>query len=95
MNWKDLNSMRIDYNRLKVLNFESMVLAPDNRYETMSCFYIIQNGVEKVINGEVLSDTHKNLLIELGVLIEPTMEERKKIVEPFKMNMGNDRPQSN
>ena len=87
--------MKIDYDRLKAVNFESMVITPNNHYETMPCFYIIQNGIEKLVSGETLPDIHKKLLIDVGVLVEDIQEERKKIVEPFKMDMGNDRPQSN
>lgn len=88
---KDLSNMKINYDRLKILNIEATL-----NHQTLPCFHIIQNGIEKLLYDETLSEIHKRLLIEVGVLIEEnTQEERKKIVEPFKMDMGNDRTQSN
>lgn len=102
--------MKINYNRLKELNKESLAghganydntITGDNnvlnitpRMETMPCFYVVQNLVEKLVYGETIPPISLNLLVDLGIVELPT-EDRKKIVEPFKMDMGNDRPQSN
>jgi len=83
--------MKIDYNKLLELNREALT----DRGDQLASFWVVQSGVERFLHGDELSDVHKNLLIDLGILIESGQEERKKIVEPFKMNMGNDRPQSN
>jgi hypothetical protein len=76
--------MRINYNRLFELNKEAIV---EQTGDTMTSFWIIQSGVEKFIHGETLTEEHKNLLLELGVL-ELNQEEsaRQTIVGPFKFS---------
>jgi hypothetical protein len=74
--------MRINYNRLLDLNKEAMGIDRE-----MACYWVIQGGVERIVNGETLVPEQKNLLIEMGVL-ELTEEEEasKSIVGPFKFN---------
>lgn len=75
--------MKINYTRLRELSLET--LTPSG--EQMSCYYIIQAGVEKFLYDESLSENHKNFLMELGVL-ELTPEEMatQNIVGPFNFN---------
>ncbi len=57
--------MKINYNRLKQLNIEALV---DNEKSQLSSYYIIQIGMEKIVNGEELTKEHKNMLLDVGVL---------------------------
>ena len=57
--------MKINYNRLKQLNIEALV---DNEKSQLSSYYIIQIGIEKIVNGEELTKEHKNMLLDVGVL---------------------------
>jgi hypothetical protein len=59
--------------------------ALNDRGDQLSSYWIIQQGIEKLINGDELEDIHKNLLLELGV-IENTEEEVTPIVKPHKFN---------
>lgn len=82
--------MKINYDRLKQLNIEALTTDGGQ----MSCFYLIQHGVEKYLQPhEELSIQYLAFLVEVGVL-EYQEEEKKKIVEPFNF-MGNDRPEGN
>jgi len=76
--------MKINYNRLVELNKDAIV---EQTGDSMISFWVIQSGVEKVIHGETLTEEHKNLLLDLGVL-ELNQEEsaRQTIVGPFKFN---------
>lgn len=75
--------MKINYNVLKTFNLESLTDSGDQ----MSCFWIIQSGVEKIIHGETITDIHKHLLIDLGIIEESEEEiHRKNIVGPFKFS---------
>jgi hypothetical protein len=73
--------MRIDYNRLLELNKNALV---DDGKVQMNAYYVIQITVERYINGEHVTQEAKNLLIDLGVLIQ-TEEDiaREQIVGPF------------
>lgn len=73
--------MKVDYNRLIELNRGALV---DNEGTQLSSFYVIQMGIEKFLQGEDITEEHKNLLIEVGVL-ELTEEDiaRERIVGPF------------
>ena len=73
--------MKVNYNRLIELNRGALV---DNEGTQLSSFYVIQMGIEKFVQGEPLTEEHKNLLLELGVLVE-TEEDivRETIVGPF------------
>lgn len=75
--------MKINYHRFTEINKESLT----NTEDQLSSFWIVQNGVEKYLLGEVLSPQYLQLLIDLGVL-EQTEEElnRKNIVGPFKFD---------
>ncbi len=73
--------MKIDYQRFKQLNFEALTAQGDQ----LSSFWIIQSGVERYLQGEGLTEQHKEFLIDLGVLIESD-EVRKNIVGPFKFS---------
>jgi hypothetical protein len=64
--------MKINYERFKELNLEALTEKGDQ----LSCFWIVQMGMERFIQDDSLSEEHKNLLIELGVLEES--EEEKK-----------------
>jgi hypothetical protein len=64
--------MKINYERFKELNLEVLNAKGDQ----LSCFWIVQMGMERFIQDDSLSEEHKNLLIELGVLEES--EEEKK-----------------
>ena len=73
--------MKINYNRLKELNEEA--LCDDGRGQ-LSAYYILQMGIEKFVQGEPLTEEHKNLLLEVGIL-ELTEREitSQSIVGPF------------
>mgnify|MGYP001566660893 CR=1 FL=1 len=73
--------MKIDYNRLKQLNMEALV---DNERSQLSAYHIIQFGVEKFLDDVGISDTHTQLLIDVGVFVL-TEEDvaRETIVGPF------------
>jgi hypothetical protein len=73
--------MRINYNRLKELNEEALC---DDGVSQLSSYYILQVGAEKFIHGEPLTEEHKNLLLEMGIL-ELTEREitSQSIVGPF------------
>jgi hypothetical protein len=75
--------MKVNYNRLSELNREA--LTSENR--EMASFYIIQQGVERFLINDDLTEDYKNFLLEMGVL-ELTEEERvsQTIVGPFKFN---------
>ena len=71
--------MKINYNRLKELNIEALTIDGGQ----MSCFYLIQQGVEKYLQPhEELSNQWLAFLVEVGVL-EYQEEEKKNIVQPF------------
>lgn len=83
--------MKVNYNTLVQLNRESVHgVNFDNQ---MSCFWLIQNGVEKYLNGETLTNEYVNFLVQMGVLEPETQDEKKKIVEPF--NFTGNGPQGN
>ena len=73
--------MRIDYNRLLEINKNALV---DDGKVQMNAYYVIPITVERYINGEHITQEAKNLLIDLGVLIQ-TEEDiaREQIVGPF------------
>ena len=82
--------MIVNYEKLVELNKEALTTDGGQ----MSCFYLIQHGVEKYLQPhEELSNQWLAFLVEVGVL-EYQEEEKKKIVEPFNF-MGNDRPEGN
>jgi len=83
--------MKVNYNRLKELNSEA--IHGINQDNQLSCYWLIQAGVEKYLNGETISNEYVNFLIHLG-LLEPDNQEEKNIVKPFNF-MGNDGPQGN
>lgn len=73
--------MRIDYNRLVELNKEALI---DDDKVQLVAFYIIQKPVEDFVNGQPITEEAKNLLIELGVLIQNEEDiARETIVGPF------------
>jgi hypothetical protein len=85
--------MKINYNRLVELNRES--LHGVNLDTQMSSYWIIQNGLERYLNGETISNEYVNFLIQIGILeLETENQEEKKIVKPFNFT-GNDGPQGN
>ena len=69
--------MKIDYNKFKELNLGALT----ERGDQLGCFWIIQMGMERFVNGDTLTDEHKNLLIELGLLI-PSNEVDTPFVKP-------------
>lgn len=85
--------MKVNYSKLLEINKES-IFTNNQLYEQLSCFWIIQSGVEKYLNNEIISEQHKDLLLELGVL-ELTEEEKasQTIVGPFNFkNNGSTNP---
>jgi hypothetical protein len=75
--------MKINYQVLKEFNEQALTSSG----EQMSCYWIIQSGIEKMIHGEEVPDIQKNLLIELGVIEESENEiNRRNIVGPFKFS---------
>ena len=75
--------MKINYNILKELNEQALTPSGDQ----MSCYWIVQSGIEKIIHEEQVSEVQKNLLIELGVIEESENEiNRRNIVGPFKFS---------
>jgi len=83
--------MKVNYNRLVELNRDS--LHGTNMDVQMSSYWVVQNGLERYLAGETISNEYVNFLIDIGVL-EPENQEEKKIVKPFSF-MGNDGPQGN
>lgn len=81
--------MKINYEKLKELNIDSLNINGDQ----LSCYYIIQSGIERFLSNEGISDDYKNFLIDVGVLVQEVQEERKEIVKPF--NFMGDGTQSN
>jgi hypothetical protein len=81
--------MKVNYNRLKELNTEA--LHGVNLDNQLSCYWLIQNGIDKYLSGDAISNEYVNFLIQVGIL-EP--ENQEKIVKPFNF-MGNDGPQGN
>jgi len=73
--------MKIDYNRLVELNKEALIAEGKAQ---LAAFYIIQKPVDDFVNGQPITEEAKNLLIELGVLVQ-TEEDiaREQIVGPF------------
>jgi hypothetical protein len=71
--------MRINYEKLKEINIESL----NEKGDQLSCFWVIQMGIERFIQDDPLTEEHKALLIELGIL-EQSEEERNPIVKPHK-----------
>ena len=73
--------MKIDYNRLVELNKEALIAEGKAQ---LAAFYIIQKPVDDFVNGQPITEEAKNLLIELGVLVQ-TEEDiaRETIVGPF------------
>ena len=73
--------MKINYNRLVELNKEALV---DQEKAQLQSFYIIQISIEKYVNGETITEQAKNLLIQLGVLVQDEEDiAREQIVGPF------------
>ena len=60
--------MKINYNRLVELNKELMYSHEDGESREMNSWFIIQTGLEKIVNGEELSKEHKNILLDIGLL---------------------------
>lgn len=81
--------MKVNYTRILELNSEAL----NQNGDQLSCYYLIQNGLERYLNGETVTNDYVNFLIQVGVL-EPENQEEKKIVKPFNFT-GNDRPESN
>ena len=83
--------MKVNYGKLLELN--TQVLIGTNLDQQMSCYWLIQNGLERYLGGDTISNEYVNFLIDVGVL-EPENQEERKIVKPFNF-MGNDGPQGN
>jgi hypothetical protein len=79
--------MKVNYEKFLEVNKQSV----SDMNGQLSCFYVIQLGVEKFLLGELLTEEHKQLLIDVGVL-ELTEEETnsKSIVGPFKFGENGD-----
>lgn len=79
--------MKVNYTKLLEYNKEAMT-----EHGQASAYQTIQTGVELYLWGDTLTEQHKNLLLELGVL-ELTEEEKKSksIVGPFKFNGNGDK----
>jgi len=74
--------MKINYDVLRRLNNDSIT----TNGEQMNCYWLVQQGVEKIIYDEHISDIHKQMLIDLGVVEDSEDEQRKNIVGPFKFS---------
>lgn len=75
--------MKINYNVFRALNEQALTPSGDQ----MTCFWTIQSGVERILQGDVITDIQKKLLIEVGVLEESEDElNRRNIVGPFKFS---------
>lgn len=77
--------MKINYNRLVELNSEA--IKEDGR--EMTCYFVVQSGVEKIMNGEELVKEHKKMLLDVGVL-ELTEEDivRETMVKQFNFSQN-------
>jgi hypothetical protein len=75
--------MKLNYDKFKELNIEALTADGTNQ---LACFYVVQMGVERYLNGDTITEECKDFLINIGVL--EVTEERKQIVEPFNF-MGN------
>jgi len=80
--------MKVNYNRILELNKEALTEQGDQ----LSCYYLIQVGVENILRGDQIPNQYLEFLTQMGVLEES--QEEKKIVKPFNF-MGNDGPQGN
>jgi hypothetical protein len=75
--------MKVNYQVLKDLNVEALSINGDQ----LSCYWVIQSGIEKYLNNETLTEQHKEFLIQLNVLVESEEDiARKNIVGPFKFS---------
>lgn len=75
--------MKINYYVLLEINRNSTT----NNGDQMSCYWVVQTGLEKILNGETITDVHKQLLIDLHVIEESEEEiHRRNIVGPFKFS---------
>jgi hypothetical protein len=68
--------MKINYDKFKELNMEC--LTPNG--DQLTCFWIVQSGIERFLHGDTITEDHKNLLIDLGLLIPS--EEETHFVKP-------------
>lgn len=77
--------MKINYNRLVELNSEA--IKEDGR--EMACYFVVQSGIEKIMNGEELVKEHKKMLLDVGVL-ELTEEDivRETMVKQFNFSQN-------
>ena len=77
--------MKINYNRLVELNSEA--IKEDGR--EMTCYFVVQSGIEKIVNGEELVKEHKKMLLDVGVL-ELTEEDivRETMVKQFNFSQN-------
>jgi archaeosine-15-forming tRNA-guanine transglycosylase len=77
--------MKINYNRLVELNSEA--IKEDGR--EMTCYFVVQSGIEKIMNGEELVKEHKKMLLDVGVL-ELTEEDivRETMVKQFNFSQN-------
>jgi hypothetical protein len=82
--------MKVNYNIVEEINRRSLVGTDGNQ---LACFYLIQTGLERFLNGDTLNNDYIKFLLQLGVLEEETQDEKKKIVEPF--NFTGNGPQGN
>ena len=75
--------MKVNYEVLKDLNVDALTANGDQ----LSCYWVIQSGVERYLNNETLTEQHKEFLIQLNVLVESEEDiSRKNIVGPFKFS---------
>jgi hypothetical protein len=80
--------MKANYNIIEEINRRSIVGS-----DQLDCYYLIQRGIERFLEGETLTNDYIKFLLQLGVLEEETQDEKKKIVEPF--NFTGNGPQGN
>lgn len=71
--------MKINFERLAELNSRYCT----NDGQVLGCFWVLQSGVEKILNHDLITDIHKNILIDMGILEENELVERN-IVGQFK-----------
>jgi hypothetical protein len=80
--------MKVNYNIIEEINRRSIVGS-----DQLACYYLIQRGIERFLEGETLTNDYIKFLLQLGVLEEEAQDKKKKIVEPF--NFTGNGPQGN
>ena len=76
--------MRVNFERIQQINRDSIT---ESHGQEMASYFILQQGVERFLLGEELTEEYKNFMLDLGVLELTEYEAASQtIVGPFKFN---------